>query len=116
MASVFKGREELISRILKIYESDCKAMPMACDVGDSELRAELKRIEEKESFTKNVSCEHNLVVPQRKVTFCSAAEVASTTTTKYFFDITDDGSLVIPDGSTTSKLDMASHSKSHVKV
>jgi len=42
-------------------------------------------------------CHHVIIVPQRKVSFCSGAKVASTTTRQYFFDITKDGSLVIPE-------------------
>jgi hypothetical protein len=51
-----------------------------------------------EHVCKDVSdavCHHVLVVEKRRVTFCSAAKVASTTLRQYFYEIS--GDLVIPD-------------------
>eukprot|EP00551_Chaetoceros_affinis_P016177 CAMPEP_0203688042 /NCGR_PEP_ID=MMETSP0091-20130426/894_1 /ASSEMBLY_ACC=CAM_ASM_001089 /TAXON_ID=426623 /ORGANISM="Chaetoceros affinis, Strain CCMP159" /LENGTH=317 /DNA_ID=CAMNT_0050557493 /DNA_START=135 /DNA_END=1088 /DNA_ORIENTATION=- len=42
-------------------------------------------------------CHHVFVVKSKKVTFCSAAKVASTTTKQYFYDIAD-GEIEMPEG------------------
>ena len=47
------------------------------------------------SENKDPVCHHVIVLFKRKVSFCSAAKVASTTTYRYFFDISD-GEVVIP--------------------
>ena len=46
---------------------------------------------------KSPVCHHVFVVKSKKITFCSAAKVASTTTKDYFFRISDDKIVIPPD-------------------
>ena len=40
MADIFKGKKELIKRILKMFGEDCKLFPEACDIEELMISVE----------------------------------------------------------------------------